>query len=344
MCPRSQRDQALIPIKMSISISILTRVLSFAIASLQFYPVKAGPAKAGPVATPSVTAATLVTTESVGKSIYTLTYVPSTVTKITTVTEQSTTFTVDAGAIVGIIAGGVAAGAGALPDAIPEIISGETLDGTPDEGGDDGDDGDSCKDKKTADVCEVDCQLEWYVSDSNDHSSTSCAKATCSTTTGCSVTATTKTVTTSPSATPVEALDESEIFDLPGDDPPPFDFHDMQVFLEQEFERLHISNESLTLEDTEVNCAKISSVGSLSVGVTKVLPKSDHCMIIEAAETEMVQLNAGLFCEQNKGAGVAPDKGIFANYVEVEGGPKARLEITYTESGSDAGKPSKVDQ
>lgn len=228
-------------------------------------PAPPAPARAVELSA-TATQTPFVTTETAGGSTYTLTYIPSTVASSTTVTEQSTTFTVDPGQVVGIIVAG--AGAAALPEEISEIIPGEVLDGPP--GGEpdpeDGDDDDSCT-KKEAAVCERDCTLSWFVSDSKPITTSMCAKPTCTTTTGCDVTATTKIATASASASFVVATD---IFDTPGPSPRSVDLHDTQIFLRKEFERLQIDSESEFAGNADVSCVNASSAGSLNVAVTKV--------------------------------------------------------------------------
>lgn len=196
---------------------------------------------AAPVEQPELN--TLITTVTDQQSAYTLTYVPTTITAATTLVEGTSTTTADTGAVVAVLAGGAAAAA--LPLAIPKAIPQPVPEAPgPEVAEDDGQDG-GCE-EKTAQACSEQCTADWFISSKKVQTTSQCATATCAETVGCSVSDITKTVT-QPIPTPtVTSLTATSPVGTAT--PPPLDYQALQVYLGDEYLRLHIDGNPATCE------------------------------------------------------------------------------------------------
>lgn len=232
-------------------------------------PIPAPGAKPADVPSKS-TLKTFVTITTEGGSTYTLTYVPSTITQDTTITEASTTSTVNAGAIIGALAGGAVLAA--LPAIIPKILPRDTVEVPKggDGGGDDDNDNNQC-DKKTASVCTDECTASWFISECSVITTPSCSSKACSSTVGCNVQASTTTVSATPSPTQYDVY-EGNLDDFISNpaDAPPFDVTVIQAYLGKEYQRLHIDSDGTSGPDPDAQCEKDPAKGSLQVNGVQV--------------------------------------------------------------------------
>ncbi|KAG8526204.1 uncharacterized protein KY384_000197 [Bacidia gigantensis] len=255
---------------------------------------------------------TIVTTTTEPGSTYTLTYTPSIVTADTTLIEGCTTAFVYAEAIVGALLGGPAVAA--LPFVIPKAIPPNLLDGEPVDGGrNEGDDDQGCQ-KITANICTEECTTDWFHFENQPHTTSTCAAAASAKTTGCDVTDTTKT-NSHPIPTPsVTTLTTTTNSGNPS--AAPFDYLVIQVYLGQEYQRLHIDDNGGTAEH-EADCEDAASKGVLGVMGVKVRHNKLHDNIAD-------------FCKQQKGSTASSNYSPLLTYDQDEYRMQAVLQVSYT--------------
>ncbi|KAL8920394.1 MAG: hypothetical protein Q9208_006275 [Pyrenodesmia sp. 3 TL-2023] len=209
------------------------------------------------------------------KSSYTLTYVPSTITAATTLVQGTSTTSVDAGAVVALLAGGAAAAA--LPLAIPKGYLNRFLKPPSQKLG-----------EMTTRIEGVRRKLPKPVASNVLPIETA----------GCSPTDNTQTIT-QPIATPsvtIVTRTSSRALAIP----PPLDYLALQVYLGDEYLRLHIDDNTNRAE-CEMDAAK---------GV--------------------LEANIADFCKSNNGIGASPNSGLLTTYNQDENRMQVVLQVLYT--------------